>query len=490
MKKQKSIRLFAVLLIAVAPFFLGGCAKKCPKPAANIPGTSAFRSDCPAAETVGSGGLKELNFYYVFDNTDAFKEQIQAFQSQNPGLVIRPKKFADLKEYEDLIVNEIAEGEGPDVFMLHNSWVTKHAKKLLPEPMGLPVTITPEQFRQTFFQAAADDLIIDEKIYGMPMSMDNLAIYYNKQIFKDLLATTDHPGQLWEQIKEQVFQLTKKDNSPERFALAGIALGRSDNVTNAVDTLYVLMLQFGTRFYDDKEERAIFAGSQTGDISKPGVAAMDFLTSFALPSYKHYSWNETITGRAPDEKDVGAFTRGKVAMIIGYPYLYDVITQNIQQQQKLGQNHIDSSDIGLAPLPQLVNPSESTRRDTLASYFPLVVSRNTRLPQEAWTFVQYMTSADALQTYHKKTHRPTSRKDMVTEQQTDPVFGAFAFQAPFAKTLKIYDAAAYYRIFSDAIAAVGRNLATPEQAMQEAEKKVTCVIRKQKNLIDTSETCL
>jgi len=483
MQKQKSVKILLVVLALVLPLFLGGCTKKCPKPEANIPGTSTFRSDCPYSDAgIDTSKLKELNFYFVYDDTDAFKEQIQAFQSKNPGIVVRPKKFADLKDYEDTVVNEIAQGEGPDVFMIQNSWMTKHWKKLLPMPLGLPVAMTPELFRQTFFQAAADDLILDEKIYGMPMSLDNLAVFFNKQVFKDQLATTDNPGILWEDIKNEVFELTKRDNSPERFALAGLAMGRADNISSAVDALYALMVQFGVKFYDDKGERAVFAETQPGSVQKPGVAALELLTSFALPSYKNFSWNETITGRVPEDKDVGAFVRGKVAMILGYPYLYSRIDQLIQNQQKLGQEHIDLKNVGIAPFPQLVDPTQSARRDTLASYFPLVVSRNTHLPKEAWSFVQFMTGAETLQTYYKKTHRPTSRKDMVTEQQTDPVFGAFAFQAPFAKTLKIYDAQAYAQIFGDAIQAVVRNLSSPEQALQDAQQKVTCVMHKQKGV--------
>lgn len=358
-------------------------------------------------------------------------------------------------------------------------------------PADATVPVTPDQFRQVFFQAAADDLIVDEKVYGMPLSMDNLAIYYNKAYFKDLLATTDHPGALWEEIKEQVFQLTKSNNSPERFSLAGMAMGRADNINNAVDILYTLMLQYGVNFYNAEGNTATFASDSNSPsgVKNPGVEALSLYTSFALPSYKNYSWNDTITGFAPEQKDVNPFVRGKVAMIMGYPYLYDVITQAIQNEQKTGGIHIDIDDIGIAPMPQLVSPTEGTKRDTLASYFPLVVARTTDVPKEAWSLITYLASQDSLQTYHKKTNRPTSRKDLVQEQQTEPLFGIFAFQAPFAKSLKIFDAASYHKIFTDAIQAVATNRATPKQALEEAQTKVTCVIKKQKKLISSDQDC-
>lgn len=486
--KKNTLRITAVLLVLMAPLFLSGCKKKCPNPTDNIPGTSTYRDDCPFEEaTAPTTGLRELDLWVVYDNTDAFREQIQAFQSNIPGIVVRVKKFTNLEEYEDLIVNEIAEGEGPDVFMVHNSWLPKHYKKLLPIPLDQPVVMNADLFRQTYFQASADDLIIDEQIYGMPLAIDNLAVFYNKQHFRDLIATSDAPGALWENIQEQVTSLTKRNNSPERFSLTGIAMGRADNISSAVDILYSLMLEFGVQFYDEKEERATFAIDQGGE--NPGVDALQLFTSFGLPSYRNYSWNEYITGFAPEEKEINPFVRDKVSMIIGYPYLYNEIELAIQDQQRSGGEHIDIEDIGIAPFPQLISGQEATRRDTYASYFPLVVARTTDMSQEAWTLVQYLTSADALQTYHKITNRPTSRKDMVSEQQTEPLFGTFAFQAPFAKSFKIYDDAAYRKVFTDAIQDVVKNVATPQQALNAAQQKITCIVQKEKEIIDVGTDC-
>lgn len=482
--KKKSVKILAIVLVLMAPMLLSGCKKKCPKPTENIPGTSTYREDCPYEEAnTTPTGTRTLDLWVLYDNTDAYQEQIQAFQSNMPGVIVRTKKFTNIDEYEDLIINELADGEGPDVFMIHNSWIPKHYKKLLPIPLDQPVVMNADLFRQTYFQAASDNLIIDEQVYGMPESIDNLAIFYNKQHFKDLVATSDHPGIMWDEIKEQVTTLTKRNNSPERFALAGIALGRGDNISSAVDILYAIMLQYGVEFYDEKHERATFANSEDG------VEAFELFTSFALPSYRNYSWNEYITGFAPEEKEINPFVRGKVSMIIGYPYLYDEIELGIQEQQKSGSQHIDLEDVGIAPFPQLLSSSESTQRDTYASYFPLVVARTTDMPQEAWTLVQYLTSADALQTYHKKTNRPTSRKDMVAEQQTEPLFGTFAFQAPFAKSYVIYNDSAYRKVFTDAIQDVIKNVSTPKTALTEAQQKITCVLQKERGLIDIETDC-
>jgi ABC-type glycerol-3-phosphate transport system substrate-binding protein len=246
------------------------------------------------------------------------------------------------------------------------------------------------------------------------------------------------------------------------------------------------------KFYDDKEEKASFADigkTTTQGVENPGEQALTLYTSFGLSTYKNYSWNDTITGYAPQDKEVGTFVRGKVAMIAGFPYLYDTIVQGIQNAQRSGGPHIDISDIGVAPMPQLVSGAESVRRDTLASYFPLVVARTTNLPTEAWMLVQFLTNADSQQTYHKVTKHPTSRMDLVTDQQTEPLFGIFAYQAPFAKSFRIYDEEAYSKVFSDAIQKVVENTASPKEALNEAQEKISCVVKKQKKLISGDQDC-
>jgi len=464
---------------------------KCPDPADNIPGTPDYRADCiiEAGDVSSTEGV--IDMYVLYDNTDAFQEQIQAFQSNNPGLRVNLKKFVNLEEYEALLINEIAEGEGPDVFMIHNSWMQKHAKKLFPLPLDQAIVMNADQFRQTFFQAAIDDLIIDEQVYGMPLSIDNLVVYYNKSYFEDLIATSDRPAEVWEEVQDQVIALTRENNSPERFALSGIAMGRGDNINNAVDILYALMLQFGVQFYDDQEQQATFATSQpgAGGINNPGVTALELYTSFGLPGLRQYSWNETITGLEPDQKEINPFVRGKVAMIIGYSYAYENIASAIDLEGRLGNTTISLDDVGIAPLPQLLGGEEATSRDTYASYFPLVVARTSDRPAQAWSLIQYLTTADSLQTYHNKTNRPTSRKDMVTEQQIEPLFGTFASQANFAKSFTIYDDAAYRKVFTDAIQGVIDNTKTAQEALTEAQEKITCIVQKEKKIIDIGTDC-
>lgn len=471
-KTKKIISSFLVLSLA---FSLSACRSK------NEPDPS----DTPAVETPSSQ-KKEIVIWNLFDNSDSLQGQIQAFESSHPGVDITYKKFVNLEEYWNTIVNELAEGEGPDIFAINNNAILKHSKKFYPMPLeGMEIPMNPEIFRQTFFNAAADDLIIADNIMGIPLSIDTLALFYNKQLFVDNISDSDEPARTWDEIKEQVYTLTKADRSPERFGVSGIAMGRSDNIFRFADILYLLFLQYETEMYDDQGQKATFANQQgvaegTGKPYLPGESSLELYTSFGIPSYKNYSWNDSITGRSPEYKEINPFVRGKVGMIFGYPFVYEQIQEAIQGQVKTGGTHIALNDVGISPVPQLYDYEETGKQDAYANYFPFVVSRNTQNPVEAWNLLLYLSSPDSLQTYHEKTHKPTSRKDMVEAQSTEPLWGVFARQASYAKTLHIFDLEKFDQYLGEAIEVVVNNKKTVKDALQIAQKRVNCLLDKEK----------
>lgn len=423
----------------------------------------------------------ELVYYKLFDNEEIFTPLIQEFESKYKHIKIKYKKFTDPKEYEDLIINELAEGEGPDIFSIHNTWITKHRKKLTSLPKTL---ITPEEFRNTFVKVAADDSIrIDEnneeQIYSVPLTIDTLALYYNEEYFEDKIPSKGKPSEMWEDLKEDVFKLTKKDKSFERFEIAGIAMGRSDNILRAVDILYMLMIQNKTEFYNEDYAEAVFSTSQgissEGKKYNPGQAALELYTTFALPSSKYYCWNNVIADPKNPEKEIATFVKGKTAMIFGYSYLYEEIKNLIKAYDAKNTPHIKETDIKIALAPQVFDPEKTNDLDTYASYFSETVARTSKHPEEAWQFILFLSSKENQQYYNEKTHKPTSRRDLIQEQTKDPIYGIFAQQIGYAKSLIILDKDKYDKIFAQAIDDI-INTVKIKDALKKAEEEINSLI--------------
>ncbi|MBU1019547.1 MAG: extracellular solute-binding protein [Patescibacteria group bacterium] len=422
----------------------------------------------------------ELTMYGLFDDSDIYKPLIQEYQSNHSNVTITYKQFTDPETYLDLIINELAEGEGPDIFAMHNSWIYEHYKKVAPAPASLE---TAQEFESTFVSAVSDDFLrVDSKgnyeIYGMPMYVDTIALYYNEDQLEDAIPSRGKPANTWSGIVEDVYKLTKADNSFERFEVAGIAMGRADNIQRATDILYTLFLQYGVEFYNDDYTSSTITASQLTDLGtgSPGEQALDLYTSFAVPSNKNYSWNSYISDSESVEKELQAFVEGKVSMIFGYSYLYETLLNLIDTTAKTGTDTIDPSAIKVVEIPQVFDPETSTeKRDVYASYFAYSASRTSENPVAAWEFIEFLSSKENQKYYFEETHKPSSRRDLLEDQMKDPTYGVFATQVGYAETIPVADAAKFEEILSEAIESVIDTIKV-KSALSIAEQKINAIM--------------
>ncbi len=392
-----------------------------------------------------------LTFYGLFDNEDLYAPIIRDFEAENKNVSVIYKKFTDPESYLSLIVNELAEGKGPDIFMLHNTWFPDNYKKLTPAPSSI---VTPESFRNAFVQVAADDMIIPdsenkEQVYGAPTYIDTLALYYNKDHFEDAIPERGKPSSTWSGILSDVIKLNKQDNSYERFKRSGIAMGRSDNILRSFDILMMLFLQNKVNFYDADLKKINF-GADTNALS-----ALDLYSSFGLPSRENYSWNKYISDPDSAEKEITTFARGKVSMIFGYSYTYEDILNEISRLKALGEETIEVNSIKIQEVPQTFDPTNSSEtRKTYSSYFAPVVARTSTHSDLAWKLIATLVSESNQKYLNENTHRPSGRRSLIEIESEDPIYGIFADQVGYAQSLPMYNYYKYKSVFVDAIAKI------------------------------------
>ena len=422
MKLRSSILICLLVLLTILP----GCLRQ------------------KAANVAAPNENINLTFYGLFDSEEIYTPLIQEFESANRNVNVVYKKFLDPESYLDLIINELAEGEGPDIFMVHNSWLPKHYKKLTPAPQTI---VNPEVFRSLFVEVTQEDLIIpdeagQEQVWGLPLYVDPLALLYNKDHLEDAIPTQGRPSNTWEGIQEDVTLLNRADQSFERFERTGIALGRTDNILRSFDILMSMMLQFKVDIYNEDLTEVIFKSDPNA------IAALNMFTSFALPSKKNYSWNPFLSDPNSEEKEITTFASGKTSMIMGYTYTYQDVLDEITRLTAQGKTVIKATDVKTQETPQAFNPETSAEtREAYASYFVPVVSRTSQHSTEAWTFLAGLVSDENLTYYNEKTHRPSPLRTLITDQMSDPIYGVFAAQVGYAKSIPMADPKAYEEIF-------------------------------------------
>ncbi|MDD5172749.1 MAG: extracellular solute-binding protein [Patescibacteria group bacterium] len=364
--------------------------------------------------------IKPINLVYwrPQDGQDAFSAILQSFRALYPHISITYQQIRP-EEYEQALLEAWAEDQGPDIFAIPNTWLGKYQTKILPLSLldeltiGRQITtgtIKKEQkiieekkkapslrdLRETFVETISKDLVIDDKIYGLPLSLDILSLYYNQDILNS--AGIIEAPKNWQDFVNDVHTITIQDNQGD-FLRSGAAMGSSKNVENLTDILSLLMMQNGTAMAD-YTRGAIFNQPLIDDPNYfPGKEALKFYTSFADPYQEIYTWHDQMPN------SLESFIQGKVAFIFGYS---DYLSLIKQQAPKL--------NFDIAPVPQI---SASLKEINYARYWLETISKKTQHPQEAWVFLLYATQAQNAQTFIERTKKPTAHRALIEKQLED-----------------------------------------------------------------------
>lgn len=407
------------------------------------------------SSSFGGGGAAsaELVVWGVFDDVSVFNTSINAFQKANKNIKVTYKVFKP-QDYEQAVLNALAAGTGPDVWMMHHTWLPKHIDKIRPMPETMPGAKVPlmtvRQFKELFVDVAAYDLINDNKIYGMPLYVDTLALYYNKDMFAT--AGIALAPRLWTEFMDDVKKITTYDES-RNITRSSAALGTARNINRSTDILMMLMLQSGVQMAAADNTQATFSRSVDG--ANVGERALTFYTDFANPQREIYTWNDAM------DYSIDAFAAGRTAMMINYSHQIPVLRAAAPRL-----------NWAVAPVPQ----ASSVDVRTYANYWPFVVSLKTPSPNEAWQFVHYMAAGEGTVPFINAANRPAARRDLIDQQKTDPDMGVFAEQALAARSWFQVDNVAIETIFADMIDNVNLGKQTLLDALKAAEAKVSVLM--------------
>ncbi len=405
---------------------------------------------------VGGGAAQPvtLQFWGVFDDRNAFDKTISDFKAQNPGIDVKYRQLT-FEEYEQTFVNNLAAGTGPDILMIHNTWLPKHGDKLAAMPANIPDAKNPftiQSFKDQFVDVAFQDLTYTNQIYAMPLYVDTLALYYNKDLFNS--AGIARPPATWQDVNGTIPLLTKLDPQGN-ITQSGFALGTARNINRSTDILMDMMIQAGVQMNSEDNRAAMFAQLVNGQ--RIGENALRYYTDFANKGSVNYTWDDS------QHYSVDAFTEGTLGMMVGYAH-----------QAKVIRSKAPRLNFAISTMPQ----ASATDIRNFANYWAVGVAGKSTRTVEAWKFVNFLASREGITSYLNATARPTARRDLVDLQRTDPDLGIFAVQALSARSWFQADSAAIEKIFADMIDDVNfRRFSIPD-ALSNAESKVTVLMQR------------
>lgn len=405
---------------------------------------SLLSAGCGGGTPTQSNKPVTLKFWDPFETSENFQPLISAYQQKHPNVqIVYSKK--DINTYSADLLDALASGSGPDIFSIHNAWLPQYIDKVAP---ATGTAMSFKYYKDSFVDAAVNDFTLNQKIYAVPLSVDSLALYYNKDILGTAGIAT--PPKTWAELSADAQKIKRADKTGY-FTLSGLAAGTNSNVNRAVDILYLMMLQRGVVPYSQDRGQPTFAQSlqQNGQYINPGVEALSFYTSFADPSSPNYNWNFR------SDYSIDAFANGRAAFLYSYSYTAAAIAQ---------KNPALNFDAAPAPQQNLDNPSVN-----FANYWGEAVSKQSKNQSAAWDFLNFISGKDSLDKYYAKHKLPSSRKDLISLQISDPDVGVFANSNLTAKSFYRPDQVKLDNIFGSAIDNIILKGLPAQQALQQAQ---------------------
>lgn len=444
-------------LIGMSTLFLGGCGQQ----------TQGYKVD--------------LEVWGLFDESVDYAEIINQYRKINPYVGdIKYRKFTPETYSRDLL-EALASGKGPDIFLIHNSWVPSYLDRIEPAPKPI---MSQQEVEATFTDVVAQDFVHEGSVYGLPLSVDSLALYYNKDLFN--AAGITQPPKTWLELEEAARKLTILDANGT-IAQAGVALGTAQNINRATDVLSMIMMQLGTEFPKNSQSVARFEQGTVGEGGQTvlsGEQALGYYVQFSKLSGPLYTWNARM------HNSLEAFEGGRLGMMFNYSYQAATLKS---KNPKLS--------FGVAEVPQ----AKADKPVNYANYWGYAVSKFKAAPlsatgsqieqvpneirtHEAWQFLRFLAAKnsgtvrlynavtkaskdfpvqyDPALEYLKRTNKPAARRDIIELQKTDGLLGAFAYGNLISRSWYRKDPALAESVFAEAIESVSSGQATVQQSLK------------------------
>ena len=333
-----------------------------------------------------------------FDGPSVMQEIFTLYKASHPNVEFKytQKTF---EGYQKSLLDAMASGNSPDIFLIHNGWLQNYKNKIQPY---FNKNLKPQNITDAFADIVYQDFVSDGKLWALPSYIDTLALYYNADIFnRNNIAL---PPTTWQEFKETAKKLTFINEKNEQIIVSGAAVGSAKNINRAPDLFSLVLLQKG--FNKENPTKNLFS-------------ALDFYTSFANPYSENYIWDKSF------HYSIDAFSEGNVAMMFNYHY-----------QQELLKTKNPYLNFKITKVPQF----NKDKPVNFANYWAWTVSIFSNDPFQAWDFIISLTTNSSLaEKYLQLTNQPPALRVLINKYLTDPDLGIFCSQALTAKDIKTKD---------------------------------------------------
>lgn len=363
---------------------------------------STYRADEKLEENVGA-----ITIWGTFDERliEASINTINDFDQSLSEVIYEEKSKAT---FNSEVLEAIAAGEAPDLLLIDDTLLNTNKKRII--SIGRDF-LTKETFKNTFAAGSEVYFAEDGGIYGIPMFIDPLVMYWNRDLFAAEGIPT--PPTTWSEFYDLSKKLTKVDASLNVIQSA-ISFGEAVNVKNYKEILATLFMQIGNPIVESNNPDGPLPVLSGTEVYPSVTSALSFFTDFSDSSRAFYSWNRSLP--ASDEM----FLSNDLATYFGFG-------SEIQTLRVKNPN----LNFDIAEIPRADGVK---KKSVYAKFYALVIPKAAPRPEASFKAAVALSSKSNLPVFVAETRLTPARLDLISEIQDTADLSVFNREAVYAES--------------------------------------------------------
>lgn len=416
-------------------------------------GVLIFSGLIKIGQTDQSVGLQGKIVVWGTLSNQTMKKAFDDIKSNNRDLSLSYVE-KDQSNYQQALIEALANGAGPDLFIITPDMLIKNKNFFY----KIPYTSYPEKTYRDSFIDGADIYLASDGIWALPLVVDPMVLYYNKDILSNEGIVS--PPKTWDELFTLNSTLTKKENNGTILE-SMIALGQYENINNSKDILATLLLQNNnpiTKKGDKDVFTATLNSNPTNGAITSAESVLTFYNEFSNPSNIAYSWNKSL----PNSQDM--FTGGKMAFYLGKASeLFNIESIN------------PNLSFDVTQIPQIKN---STIKRTYGEMYAVAINKKSTNITTAFNIANNISLGDNAKNLATSVSLPPASRALLSDRPNDPYLFTFFNSALIVRSWVDPDRILSDSIFKELVENILSNRMSMGEAINKAQSQLEILIKK------------
>jgi multiple sugar transport system substrate-binding protein len=373
-----------------------------------------------SAERSKDTNAVQITFWHSFvaATRNALAELIRDFEHHHPQTKINAQYVPSGDALVQKLITAVQSGTAPDISWIHADFLDKLAevkaiypmRKFIDSPEGLTAGELNDIFQPLLMSATWCDTL-----FAMPMEATSLALVYNQDLFRKAGLDPEKPPKTWQELIKYTKRLTGDKNADGKTDQYGFYIP----VFPPSGPLNLWMILQWTPFLWQAGGKLLSEDKHTVLFNRDaGVQALELWEQL---------YQEQAFGNFSMSHDLG-FASQSVAMILDGPW-------NLPKYRQIKDFRWAVTSLPRGPVGGA----------TYLAGEHLVIFRQSKYPDQAWTFIKWILKPETQATFSINSgYLPVNRKTLKLENyrlylKKDPAIRAFVSQMDSARSRQLPD---------------------------------------------------